>query len=105
LQVLPAYIYKICNPCINIITYPSTKQSPNLPNQKNKQITNFTTAVFDLHEIEPETIHHEPDKTNTLYYYRPWKTIMARTVADGGKSYYIKGHHRETVSALYRALI
>jgi hypothetical protein len=76
----------------------------NVAKQKNRQISDFTTAVFDLHDIDPETVHHEPDKANALYYYRPWKTILARTVADGGHSYYIKGFHRETVSALYRAL-
>jgi len=76
----------------------------NVARQKGRKIANFTTAVFDLHDIDPASIHSEPDKTNTLYYYRPWKTIMARTVADGGHSCYIQGRHRETVSALYKAL-
>ena len=26
----------------------------------------------------------EPPKTDPRYYYRPWKTILTRTVADGG---------------------
>ena len=77
----------------------------NAANQKGKHISNFTTAVFDLHDIDPEKVHHEPDKTNALYYYRPWKTILARTVADGGFSHYVRGRHRETISALYRALM
>ena len=76
----------------------------NAARQKNRKIANFTTAVFDIHAIDPESIHTEPDKTDPYYYYRPWKTIMARTVADGGRGFYIQGRHRETVSALYRAL-
>ena len=76
----------------------------NAAHQKGEKISNFTTAVFDLHDIDPGAINKEPDKAETFYYYRPWKTIMSRTVADGGKSYYIKGRHAETISALYRAL-
>jgi hypothetical protein len=30
---------------------------------------------------------------------------MARTVADGGESFYIQGHHRATVSNLARNLL
>ena len=43
-----------------------------------------------------------PPKTDPRYYFRPWKTILARTVADGGKSYYVQGDHRETVPNLAR---
>ena len=76
----------------------------NVAGREGRKISNFTTAVFDLHEIDPGEIHHEPERSNAFYYYRPWKTILLRTVADGGCSYYIQGRHRETISALYRAL-
>jgi hypothetical protein len=39
------------------------------------------------------------------YYFRPWKTIMARTVADGGESYYVQGRHRDTVGYLAKLLL
>ncbi len=44
-------------------------------------------------------------KSDPRYYYRPWKTILVRTVADGGESYYVQGDHRVTVPALYHAAL
>jgi hypothetical protein len=40
-----------------------------------------------------------------LYYYRPWKTLLVRTVADGGQSFYIRGDHRDTLPALWHHLV
>jgi hypothetical protein len=37
-----------------------------------------------------------------MYYYRPWKTILVRTVADGGKSFYFPGDHQVTIPTLWR---
>ncbi|MFW6269553.1 MAG: hypothetical protein ACOC4G_05680 [Bacillota bacterium] len=73
--------------------------------QENKKIENFTTAVFDLLELEQENYHQVPPKSNSHYYFRPWKNILARTVADGGESYYIKGRHRKTVSNLTKMIL
>ena len=42
-------------------------------------------------------------RSDPRYYYRPWKTILVRTVADGGESYYVQGDHRETVPAIWKA--
>ncbi len=77
--------------------------SRNVAHQEGKEIAHFTTAVFDLQDLD-ETGLTEPDKCDARYYFRPWKTILVRTVADGGESFYVKGRHRDTVSALYRAL-
>ena len=41
-----------------------------------------------------------PPKTDPRYYFRPWKTILARTVADGGKSYYVHGLHSQTLPSV-----
>ena len=41
-------------------------------------------------------------KTDARYYYRPWKTILVRTVADGGESFYVRGPHQATLPALHR---
>ena len=56
--------------------------------------------MFDLLPLEGKNIHEAPPKSDPRYYFRPWKTIMARTVADGGESYYVQGVHRDTVRAL-----
>jgi len=77
----------------------------NVANQKNQKITHFTTAVFDLLPLDERDIKKTPSKSNHFYYFRPWKTIMARTVSEGGESFYIKGDHRATVSNLARNLI
>ncbi len=70
---------------------------------RGEQIRNFTTAVFDLVPIEGD-YRKELPKTDPGYYFRPQKTILVRTVADGGKSFYIRGDHRATAPALRRAL-
>jgi len=74
----------------------------NASHQKGEQIKNFTTAVFDIQPLGDGDISSTPEKTNPRYYFRPWKTILSRTVADGGKSYYIQGEHRLTVPHLAR---
>ena len=48
-------------------------------------------------------VHRELPKTDPGYYFRPYKTILVRTVADGGESFYFRGDHRATLPALRRA--
>lgn len=76
----------------------------NAARQQGRSIQHFTTAVFDLVPIQGD-IHHELPKTDPGYYFRPHKTILVRTVADGGESFYFCGDHRATVPALRRALL
>jgi hypothetical protein len=76
----------------------------NVAHQRGHAITQFTTAVFDLVPIHGD-IHYELPKSDPGYYFRPHKTILVRTVADGGESFYFCGDHRATVPALRRALM
>ena len=76
----------------------------NVARQHGRTINHFTTAVFDMVPIQGD-IHHELPKTDPGYYFRPHKTILVRTVADGGESFYFCGDHRATVAALRRALL
>jgi hypothetical protein len=76
----------------------------NVAHQEARQIRRFTTAVFDLLPLEGDTRRQAP-KTDPRYYYRPWKTILVRTVADGGESFYVQGDHRVTFPALYHAAL
>ena len=55
----------------------------NVAHQEGREIRHFTTAVFDLMPIEGD-FHRELPKTDPAYYFRPRKTILVRTVADGG---------------------
>jgi hypothetical protein len=72
----------------------------NVARQDGQVIRHFTTAVFDLLPLG-EQPRDEPEKTDPRYYFRPYKTVLVRTVADGGTSYYVQGDHRLTVPALY----
>jgi hypothetical protein len=73
----------------------------NVAHQEGRHINRFTTAVFDLQDLGPD-LHHEAPKTDARYYYRPFKTILVRTVQDGGESFYVRGNHQATLPALYR---
>jgi hypothetical protein len=76
----------------------------NVARQEGRAISKFSTAVFDIWPIRGD-FRKELDKTQPGYYFRPHKTILVRTVADGGESFYFEGEHRATLPALHRALI
>jgi hypothetical protein len=76
----------------------------NVAHQQGREIRHFTTAVFDLVPIRGD-IHKELEKTDPGYYFRPHKTMLVRTVADGGESFYFCGEHRATFPALRRAVL
>ena len=68
---------------------------------EGKKICSFVTANFDL--IDSDLIcEGKPDEAS--YYYRPKKTVLFRSVKDGGKSYSIVGDFRKTIPNLYQLL-
>lgn len=73
----------------------------NVAHQEGREIRHFTTAVFDLVELGND-LDSEPPRGDPRYYFRPFKTLLVRTVRDGGESYYVRGEHRETFPGLYR---
>jgi len=77
----------------------------NVAHQQGRRIANFATAVFDLMPFDGIDVRTAPPKDDARYYFRPWKTILSRTVADGGESYYVQGRHNETIPDLYRRII
>jgi len=76
----------------------------NVAHQEGRRISDFTTAAFDLIPIQGD-FSQEASKSDPQYYYRPWKTILVRTVADGGESHYVCGDHRQTLPHLRRAAL
>ena len=76
----------------------------NVAAQDGREIRHFTSAVFDLLDLRGD-LHAEAPKDSPEYYYRPYKTILVRTVRDGGRSFYIRGDHRATIPALHRLLV
>ena len=76
----------------------------NVAHMEKREIRHFTTAVFDIVPIRGD-IRSELPKSDPGYYFRPHKTMLVRTVADGGESFYFCGEHRATIPALRRALL
>ena len=76
----------------------------NVAHAEGRSIRRFTTAVFDIVPIHGD-FRRELPKTDPGYYFRPHKTMLVRTVADGGVSFYFQGDHRATLPALRRAYV
>lgn len=77
----------------------------NVAHQGQKNLLNFT-RLFDMIPIDEDAdIAVAPGKEDYRYYFRPWKTILSRTIADGGKSYYICGDHGVTVPNIAHRLL
>jgi hypothetical protein len=76
----------------------------NVAHQQNRFIRKFTTAVFDLLPLRGD-LTREAERGSPEYFFRPWKTILVRTVADGGESLYVQGSHRQTIPHLRQMLV
>jgi hypothetical protein len=76
----------------------------NVAHQQGRAIQHFMTAVFDIWPIQGD-YRKELRKSDPGYFFRPHKTMLVRTVADGGESFYFQGDHRATLPALRRALL
>jgi hypothetical protein len=76
----------------------------NVAHQTGRTIRRFATAVFDLVPIRGD-FRRELPKSDPGYYFRPHKTMLVRTVAEGGASFYFRGDHRATFPALRRAIL
>ena len=72
--------------------------------QEGHTVRKFATAVFDICPIAGN-FRQELDRSDPGYYFRPHKTLLVRTVADGGESYYFQGEHLATFPALRRLLV
>jgi hypothetical protein len=75
----------------------------NVAAAEGRSIRRFTAGVFDLVDL-PDDLSREAPKDCPEYFFRPYKTILVRTVADGGQSCYVRGDHRRTLPALHRLL-
>lgn len=77
----------------------------NVAHQEGRVIRRFTAAMFDLVPLPANYREGPPSKDHPQYYFRPWKTILVRTVADGGTSFYFEGDHRQTLPTLWHQLV
>lgn len=77
----------------------------NVVHQRQGAVSSFTTAVFDLVDLGDEWGSRPPEKSHPQYYYRPLKTILHRTVKDGGESHYVSGDLSRTIPELWTSLL
>ena len=75
----------------------------NVAMPRGGKLPGFTSLVCDLHTL-PAGYRNETAKDDPSYYYRPGKTMLVRTVADEGTSYYVQGRHADTIAQLWTAL-
>ncbi len=75
----------------------------NVQKREGLRIMPFTSLVCDLQNI-PRDCQQEASKHDPRYFFRPWKTLLARTVAGGGESYYVQGEHAITIPTLWNYL-
>lgn len=75
----------------------------NVAHQHGERIAKFFTLVADVIPIHGDP-HAEAPRSDPQYYYRPYKTILIRTVADGGESEYVSADHRKSVPTLLHHL-
>ncbi len=80
----------------------SLSMARNIATQSGDEIRHFTTANFDL--IDFPDFQEEGNPKDAHYYHRPKKTILIRTVKDGGESYHISGDFSITVPQLYQLI-
>jgi len=72
----------------------------NKAHQLHRSIRHFTSLVCDLYDLgDPRRA--DIGKDDHAYYFRPWKTMLIRTVADGGEGLYVRGRHAETIPSLW----
>ncbi|HEY8240509.1 MAG TPA: hypothetical protein VIH35_03640, partial [Kiritimatiellia bacterium] len=75
----------------------------NVAHQEGRRVAKFSTLVCDLLDL-PTDFYREAPRDSAGYYYRPWKTMLVRTVADGGESFYVRAPHAETIPQLWTCL-
>jgi len=75
----------------------------NTAKKDGREIRHFSTLVCDLYPL-PEDFCKEPSRDEPSYYFRPWKTMLVRTVSDGGEGFYVRGKHADTIPALWTAV-
>lgn len=78
--------------------------SRNVAARRQEIITDFTTVVCDMYPLGEQWRTVKFTDLDPEYYYRPWKTILLRTIAEGGRSYYLSGLHQQIIPSLWSCL-
>lgn len=74
----------------------------NVAAQQHRSVSKFTTAIFDVWPIRGDFMKEEDGSEPQ---FQPHRTMLVRTVADGGEAFYFQGEHRATLPALRKMLM
>jgi len=80
----------------------SLSMARNVLRQDGTKPAKFTTGVLDMYPLPTNWRDGEAGENEPGYYFRPWKTILLRSLNDGCASYYVRGNHMVTLPALYQ---
>ncbi len=67
-----------------------------------RTVEGFTTLVTDLRDLGDTG--REPSKDSPEYFFRPFKTLLVRSLAGAGRSIYVRAEHARAVPELWTAL-
>ncbi len=81
----------------------SLSMARNVAHAEGRRIANFDSLVCDLLPL-PADVSQEPSIDDPAYFFRPWKTLLVRAVADGGRGHYVRGHHGSTIPELWTSI-
>lgn len=69
---------------------------------EGRKIEDFATLVCDLADL-PGAYGIEASRSDPAYYFRPWKTMLVRSLSGAGESHYVRGLHAATIPQLHAA--
>ncbi len=81
----------------------SLAMARNVAHAEGRRIADFDSLVCDLLPL-PTDVSDEPSADDPAYFFRPWKTLLVRAVADGGRGHYVRGRHASTIPQLWTAI-
>jgi len=76
----------------------------NVAYAQGQALNRYTTAVFDLQDLGDD-LDAEAPKSDARYYFRPFKTLLVRTVREGGESFYIRADHQVSLPRLHHHVL
>jgi hypothetical protein len=79
----------------------SLSMARNVLRQDGKPNAECVNGILDMYPLPTNWRDGEADEGDPGYYFRPWKTILLRSLAEGSLSFYVQGNYKQTLPALY----
>lgn len=79
----------------------SVSMARNVLRQEGEPNALCVNGVLDMYPLPANWRDGEAGEDEPGYYFRPWKTILLRSLAEGSRSCYVQGNVKATLPALY----